>query len=175
MMAIGLLASLGLVACSGDPPPTQRIVHGADMLDMQISDRWTLESSDDDMDVYVHRDFFDVRLHVTAHIEAFGQPLQVRNVKSLIGRELNQQHGGVTARVSLGGNAMLSLARQEVDEYDETVHIEQWVIARPVGHGDIARVELQLRMPEERRADPALVPILEALDQHIGDARIPRV
>ena len=174
-VASALLLALELVACSDEPAPTLRIAYGADLLDMQVSDRWTLESSDDAEDVYVHRDFFDLRLHVTGHVEEFGQPLGVRNVKSIIGRELNLEHGGVTARVSLGGNALLSLARQEVDEYDEPVHVEHWVIARPVGHGDVARVELQLRMPEERRADPKLAPIVDALDRRIGDAKIPRV
>ncbi len=172
--ALILVLLLALTACSEPPPPTQQIGYGGDLLEMQISDKWTLESSGDEADVYTHQDFYDLRLHVTAHVESFGHPLAVRNVKSMIGKELNLEHGGVTARVSLGGNAMLSLARQEVDEYDEPVHIEQWVIARPVGHGDIARVELQLRMPQQRRADPKLAPVLETLDRRIGDARIPR-
>lgn len=176
VLFVGALAALvGTLGCSDDPPPTQQIGYGADYLDMQISDRWTLESSDESEDVYVHADFFDVRLHVTARVDEFGQPLQVSQIRSIIGRELNSEHGGVTARTSLGGNAMLSLARQDVDEYDEPVHIEHWVLARAVGHGDIARIELSLRMTPERRADPKVAPIVEALDRRIGDARIPRV
>ena len=169
-----LCLSLFLAGCFEEPEATRPISYGTDLLQMVVSDRWELWSEGDDEraeQIYAHKDFFDLRLHVAGHVEDFGHPLRVRDVKSLIGRELNLAYGGVTSRVSLGGNAMISYAREDAEE---VLHLEEWVLAKPVAGGGIARIEISLRMPPERRADPKLAPLIKALDQRLGDAKIPR-
>ncbi len=86
------------------------------MLDMAISELWELESSTDEGRVYFHREHEDLRLHFVAWTENVGQPMRVTDVKSIVGRELNGRYGGVSTRVSLGGNAMITYTRERTDE-----------------------------------------------------------
>jgi hypothetical protein len=164
-------ASLG---CSGDPEPTRRVQLGEGLLDMMISDLWELEETTDEGRVYIHKEFENVRLYFSSSTEDFGNPLRVTAVKSLIGRELNLKYGGVSTRVSLGGNAMIKYTRTIVDEAGGEVRLEEWVVAKPVGHSDIARVEISLRIPVHAESHPSIPALIEGLDKQVGDARIPR-
>ncbi len=83
---------------------------------MAISELWELESSTDEGRVYFHREHEDLRLHFVAWTENVGQPMRVTDVKSIVGRELNGRYGGVSTRVSLGGNAMITYTRERTDE-----------------------------------------------------------
>lgn len=168
-----LLPLIALLGCAGEEP-TRPVQFGPGMIDMAIAEAWELEASTEAGRVYVHRDHGDLRLSFDTRTETFGQPMRVPEVKSIVGRELNGRYGGVIARVSLGGNAMLRYSTQEAGEDARPIHREAWVLAKPVGWGDIARVEIDLRMPAERKDDPAVVELVEQLDRRVGDARIPR-
>jgi len=141
---------------------------------MVISDLWELEKSTDEGRVYIHKELEDVRLHFSSVTEDFGNPLRVTDVKSLIGRELNLKYGGVSTRVSLGGNAMIKYTRAALDDAGGEVRQEEWVVAKPVGHSDIARVEISLRIPVHAESHPSIPILIEGLDKQVGDARIPR-
>jgi hypothetical protein len=144
------------------------------MLDMAISDRWELESSSEEGRVYFHREHDALRLRFEARIENVGQPLRVRDLKSMVGRELNYEFGGVSTRVSFGGNAMIKYTREFQDEYDDSIHSEEWVLVRPTGFDDMTRVEISLWIPESMRSSPGIPALIEELDKQLGDARIPR-
>lgn len=164
-----------LSGCSEEPEPTQRVQYGTDLLDMVISDRWALESSTPDEHVYRHKDVDDVRLRLSNQVEDFGQPLRIPQVKAIVGKELNMTYGGVSTRVSLGGNAMIKYTRFSDDaDLSEAMRLEEWVLAKPTGHSEILRVEISLQIPPESEEDPALPSIIHTLDQQVGDARIPR-
>jgi len=173
-----LLAALVLLAasfgCGGDPEPTRRVQIGQGLLDMVISDLWELEESTEEGRVYIHKEFENVRLHFSSDTEDFGNPLRVTDVKGLIGRELNLKYGGVSTRVSLGGNAMIKYTRTVLDDDGAELRLEEWVVAKPVGHSDIARVEISLRIPAQAENHPSIPALIEGLDRQVGDARIPR-
>ena len=174
------LVLVPLVLCvlgcgAGDERPTQAVQFGHGMLDMSIADAWQLESADEESRVYVHRDYEALRLELAGITEEFGHPLRVVDVKSLIGKELNRIHGGVSTRVSLGGNAMIKYTSDLIDEYDDAIHTEDWVLAKPTGQGDITRIEISLHIPEDLRTHPKIAALIEQLDLQAGDARIPRV
>ena len=168
-------AFLCLIGCSEDPEPLRRVQLGGGALDIMISQDWDLERETENGRVYLHRDLEDVRLHFADSTENFGSPLRVPDVKSLIGKELNIEYGGVSSRVSLGGNAMMKYVRLVPDDAGEDLRSEEWVLAKPVGYGDIARVEISLRIPEHVEIDPAIPRLVDSLDRQVGDARIPRV
>ncbi len=173
---VGASLLLCAVACGGrDDVPTQAVQFGRGMLDMSIGEVWQLESASDEARVYIHRDYEALRLELAGITEAFGHPLRVTDVKSMIGKELNRLHGNVSTRVSFGGNAMIKYHRDLVDEYDDAIHTEDWVIAKPTGQGDITRIEISLRIPEDLRTNPKIAALIEQLDRQAGDARIPRV
>ncbi len=176
-LLVGLLLGLafGAVGCSGDEAPTRPVTLG-NRLDMVIADAWELEGGDARSLVFVHRELGEVRLHIAAHEEEFpGGPLTVQSVKSTLGRDLNLQYGGVVSRISMGGNAMIRYARDVTDEYDDTLRSEEWVLARPAGYQQIARIQISLQMPPEAAGDPRVAEIVEALDRRVGDAKIPAV
>lgn len=170
-----LAAALGLAGCSAEEPPTRRLQWGPDLIDMAISEDWDVERDDAAERIYAHPDYDGLRLHVSGGTEEFGHPLRVTDVKSMIGREINHEFGGAITRMSLAGNAMIRYARERVDDYDDPLHCVEWILAKPVGHGDFARVEISLRMPPEVRARPEVQALIEVLDRRVGDAKIPRV
>ncbi len=172
---IGLLVFvLIVVGCTAEPPATRRVQYGPDLLDMQIAEAWQLERDSEAGRVYRHAKVGDVRLQIVAGTEEYGSPLKVAHVKSLIGKELNLEYGGVTTRVSFGGNAMIRYSREVIDEDDVAHFAQEWVIAKPVGYGDVARIEISLLVPPQDLNDPAIPALIEALDQQVGDATIPR-
>jgi len=173
LLAVLMLCS-AVVGCGGDPEPTRRVQLENGLLDMMISELWELEENTDEGRVYLHKEFENVRLHLSTDTEDFGNPLRVTAVKSMIGRELNLKYGGVSTRVSLGGNAMIKYTRTVVDEGGAELRLEEWVVAKPVGHSDIARVEISLRIPAEAENHPSIPALIEGLDKRVGDARIPR-
>ena len=172
--SIGLATLATLVVACTSEEPTRRVQWGQGMLDMVISQSWQLEADDEEGRVFTHGDLRGVTLHVTGETERFGHPLRVTDVKTMLGKELNLEYGGVSSRVSFGGNAMIKYVRELEDEDDQPIHCEEWVLAKPVGYGDFARVEISLRMSPEKRSRPEVQALIDALDKRVGDATIPR-
>lgn len=177
LILILALSGLGgqLLGCTEEPEPTRRIQMNQGKLDMVISTRWELADSSDDLRVYTHPDFPGLQLHFENSTEVFGSPLRVTQVKSLIGQELNREYGGTSSRVTMGGNALMRYRRLVSDPDGEEILSQEWVVAKPVGHGDIARVAVSLHVPRSIETDPSLPQLIETLDRRLGDARIPRV
>jgi hypothetical protein len=175
VLCLAFLGLSGLVSCTAGDPPTRTVKFDQDMLELSISDVWQLERSTEEGLVFFQNELDDVRLHIAARIESFGFPLKLLAVKSLIGKELNLEYGGVSTRVSLGGNAMIKYSPDVTDEYDDALRMEEWVLAKPVGYGDIARVEISLTLPATTQSHSAIPMLVERLDKQVGDARIPRV
>ena len=169
-----LLLVASVLGCSGNDETTRRVQYGPGLLDMMISDRWELEEETDETRVYVLKELEDVELHLSSSTEDFGQPLRVVDVKSLVGKELNRQYGGVSTLVSLGGNAMIKYTRSVLDDEEEDVRLEEWVLAKPAGFGEIVRVGISLYIPARVEGNPSIPELIERLDRQVGDARIPR-
>ena len=169
-----VFSAIVLFACSSEDEPTRSVQFGEGLLDMAISDAWELESSTDAGRVYTHKDLDEVRLHFEGRTEDLGQPVNLVGVKGMVGKELNRAYGGVSTRVSMGGNAMIRYKREVMDEYDEPLHSEEWVLVKPVGFSDMARVEISLRMPAGSVGHPKIPELMDRLDKQVGDARIPR-
>ena len=170
-MALGL--ALWVAGCSADRP-TRVVQFGQEMLDMVIWEDWVPETVESQSRVYTHAKLENVRLHISSRLDDFGTPLQVTHVKSIVGKELNRTYGGVLTRVSLCGNALIDHSREIVGEDDDRIRVQEWVIARPVGYGHIARVLISLQIPPSAQAEPSIPEMIDALDKQAGDARIPR-
>lgn len=172
-----LLVCLTLVGCSRseDTTPTRAVQFGAGALEMRIDADWELADSSTGRRTYVHREHEGLALRMESLVEEFGLPLQVRAVKAMIGKELNLEYGGVWDRVTLTGLAMLRYSVETLDDYDDPVHNERWVLAKPTGQGDITRIEFELAIPEALSKRPGVLALVERLDVQVGDARIPRV
>ena len=160
------------ISCTSESP-TRKVSLSHGMLEMVISESWKLETTDSQSRVYTHVSHDDARLHISSQLEEFGSPMRVVHVKAMIGKELNLEFGGVRTRVSLGGNAMMDYSREVLVD-DAPLHAREWVLARPVGFSDIARVLISLQVPPARQSDPSILEMIEILDKQVGDARIPR-
>ncbi len=169
-----ILLALLVGACSTQSAPSKPVQMDYEMLDMLISEDWQLETAEPQNLVYTHNGLANVSLHFSSRLDEFGSPLQVAHVKSMIGKELNRQYGGVRTRISLGGNAMVDYSRDLVDDDDVSLRAREWVVAKPVGHGDIVRVLISLQSPATAETDTSISEMIEVLDKQIGDARIPR-
>lgn len=174
ILLVILCLTLVSIGCGGNAEPTQRVQLGPQLLDMAIDESWELEESTPADRTYSHTRMHDVRLSFSSETEDIGQPLQVAHVRSLIGKEMNGRYGGVSARVSFGGNAMIKYTRNEVDSDGESVRLEEWVLGKPFGYGGIARVSISLRIPASADGTPEIEALLETLDKQVGDATIPR-
>lgn len=170
----GMVFAALLFGCSADEEPTVRVQLGGDVLDMAISDQWEREEGGQEHRIYRHKRYGEVRLHLSSELEDVGSPLLVPHVKEMIGKELNREFGGVSTRVSMGGNAMIKYTRLDEDEYGDARRREEWVIARPVGRSDVLRVSISLWIPESAESYEGLPELISTLDRHVGDARIPR-
>lgn len=166
-----LLFSLG---CGGGEEPTQRVQLGPQLLDMAISDQWEIEDGTDASRIYRHSQLHDLRLSFSAETQDMGQPLQVRHVKSLIGKEINRRYGGASAHLTFGGNAMIKYARTEQDSDGESVRLQEWILGKPFGHSAVARISISLRIPASLEANPELAELVDRLDKQVGDATIPQ-
>ena len=170
------LLLIGLFGCKAKEP-TQSVNFDGGMLTMVISQSWkpAWPEEDEETDAslfYEHAQHRDVRLSFENQFDEFGSPLQVPAVKSIIGKELNGRFGGVIARVSLGGNAMLKYPR-EIERDEEAYYTENWVLARPHGWGNIARVAVTLEVPAAQRQKPDIQELIATLDRQLGDAKLP--
>lgn len=173
VFGIAMLA-VWVSACTAEKEPTVRVQLGQSALDMMISDQWKREESSTESRSYRHKRFTGVELHLSSEVEDLGSPLLVPHVKELIAKELNRRFGGVSTRVSLGGNAMIKYSRMDEDDYGDSRRREEWVIAKPVGFSEVLRVSISLRIPEVAESYEGLPALISALDRRVGDARIPR-
>jgi len=162
-------AALAL-ACGSPAEPTQLVDFGNGLLSMSISESWVPLRTTRSEAVYEHPTLGEVRLSLEDESRHdFGMPLTVSAVKSIVGTELNGTYGGVRTRFSLGGNAMIDYER-ELTEDGEALHSQNWVVAKPAGVGSILRVAISLNVPEELRSEPAVLSLIESLDQQVGSA-----
>lgn len=175
-----VLAAFGLMAtgvgCEKEVP-MQTIRGDEGMLSMAIDRGWVPGEVDEDEEevglVFRHPRFSNLQLSVEDRVENFGQPLKVLQVKSMLGKQLNSIHGGiVNTKVSLGGNAMIHWAH-EVEQDDEMIYTENWVIARPHGWGNIVRAQITLAMPPTMKGRPEVQEMIDALAKQVGDAKLP--
>jgi hypothetical protein len=83
-------------------------------------------------------------------------------------------YGNVDARLSYGGNALLTYPRL-VEEGDGPVYTRNWVVAKPFGYSGVARVAITLRVPEGQQTTPEIQALMDELDKQVGDAVIPSV
>ena len=90
-------------------------------------------------------------------------------MRGLFGRELNLQYGGVDARITYEGNALLMFDRVD-DQGAEPAFVRSWVLARPVGIGWVERADVVLRLPASQRDDPAARALVETLDITVPNA-----
>ncbi len=168
-IVVTVSAALAL-ACGSHPEPTQPVNFGNGLLSMSISESWVLLRGTESEVVYEHPTLGEVRLSLEDETrDDFGIPLSVAAVKSIVGKELNHDYGGVRTRVSLSGNAMIDYARELIED-GEVLHTQNWVVAKPSGIGSILRVAITLNMPEELQSEPALLSLIETLDKQVGDA-----
>ena len=172
-LSVALSLCAMLIGCGSDEP-TRVVQFDEGRLEMAISEDWELEISSLLDRVYAHNEIDNLRLHIVSRIDDYGSPLQVPHIKGVIGKELNLQYGGVTSRVSLGGNAMMRYTRSVADESGEEMRAEEWVIARPIAYSHVARVDISLRIPTTAQSHPSIATLIDRLDKQVGDARIPR-
>ncbi|MFK7896652.1 MAG: hypothetical protein AB8G23_12500 [Myxococcota bacterium] len=172
VLALGtFLLSLAL-GCEGEAPDAFRVQLDQGALDMKLSNEWGLKEGGQTRRVYVHQRMTGVELHLVTDREDMGAPLLVPHVKELIGKELNRKYGGVSTRVSLGGNAMIRYTRNTEDEVGDPLRREEWVLAKPVGRSEVQRVEISVLIPEVAEHYSGLPAVLAALDKRVGDGRI---
>ena len=167
------LAVIGVAACTA-PEPTQPVDFRRGLLNIDISDQWVPERAKDKQMTFAHPALADVRLSFVDQTRDYGTPMTTAGVRGAIGSELNLRYGGVNARLSLGGNALLHYARDE-GAGNEKVHTQNWVLARPLGHSAIARVAITLKVPQGNRTSLEIQKLIESLDKQIGDAKMRKV
>jgi opacity protein-like surface antigen len=173
-LALGLaLAAIGALAlaCS-KPEPVQPVSFHNGRLSIGISPDWVLQRDAGDSAFYRLGNANNVRLAFVDQTQDYGMPMTVVGVRSAIGSELNLAYGGVTAKLSYSGNAVLSYSR-EVEEGRKKIHTHNWVVARPLGYSAIARVAITLKVPSGSEYSPEILALVESLDRQVGDATMP--
>ncbi len=170
--AVGL-GGLSFLGC-GKSEPVQAVNFHEGRLSMGIAPAWVLQRNSGAKAFYRLGDGKDVRLSFEDQTRDWGTPMTVAGVRSAIGSELNSAYGGVTARLSFSGNALLSYARKTREGRKE-IHTHNWVVARPFGYGAIARVAITLKVPADQEYSPEIVALVESLDKQVGDAVMPEV
>ena len=170
--AVGL-GGLSFLGC-GKSEPVQAVNFHEGRLSMGIAPAWVLQRDSGAKAFYRFGDANGVRLSFEDQTRDWGTPMTVASVRSAIGSELNLAYGGVNARLSYSGNAILSYARK-AKEGRKQVLTHNWVVARPVGYGAIARVAITLKVPAEQEHSPEILALVESLDKQVGDAVMPEV
>ena len=114
-----LVCALGLGGVSalgcGKPEPVQPVNFHDGRLSMGIAPAWVLQRDSGTKTFYQLAGAKGVRLSFEDQTQDWGTPLTLAAVRSAIGSELNLAYGGVTARLSYSGNALLSYARRSRD------------------------------------------------------------
>lgn len=169
-VAVALVALAALVACAADEPVQS--VNFKDRLNIDISQQWVSVKESKKKASYKLEELKEVRLEFVDQTADFGTPMTVQGVRAAVGTELNQAFGGVDAKLSYGGNAVITYNRST--KYgSKKVYTHNWVVAKPFGYGAIARVAITLRVPEGQQDDPAIQELVSQLDEHVGDAVMP--
>ena len=109
--ALGL-AGVSALGC-GKPEPVQPVNFHDGRLSMGIAPAWVLQRDSGAKAFYQLADAKGVRLSFEDQTQDWGTPLTLAAVRSAIGSELNLAYGGVTARLSYSGTALLSYARSK--------------------------------------------------------------
>jgi hypothetical protein len=167
------LAAIGAFAlgCS-KPEPVQPVSFRDGRLNIGISPEWVLQRDAGDTAFFRLGNADGVRLVFEDQTRDYGAPMNLPAVRSAIGSELNLAYGGVNARLSYAGNAVLSYAR-DIEEGRKKIHTHNWVVARPFGYSAIARVAITLKVPSGSEHSPEILALVESLDKQVGDATMP--
>lgn len=174
VLAAGLALVFGLLASACSKPEPVQSVSLNERLYMHISQRWVLQREGKNKLYYRLGDKQGIKLSFVDQTQDYGTPMSVQGVRSAIGSELNLQYGGVNARLSYGGNAVLDYSRS-VKEGRKKLHTRNWVVARPYGYGAISRIAITLKIPDGEQDTPEIKAMMEQLDKQVGDATMPEV
>jgi hypothetical protein len=159
-----------LVACGGSGPV--QTVNFKDRLNIELSQQWVPAKASGKRAAYTLGESRAVMLSFEDQTRDWGTPMSVQGVRSAVGSELNSAFGHVDARLSFGGNAVLTYPRS-MKHGREPVYTHNWVVAKPFGYGAVARVAITLRVPEGQQNDPKILELMEELDKQVGDAEMP--
>jgi hypothetical protein len=168
LLVCGAVLALG---CS-KPEPTQAVYFNKGTLNMNISDQWELSKDGGKKVYWRYGPDQQIRLSFVDQTRDYGTPMSVQAVRGAIGSELNLQHGGVNARLGLGGSAILSY-KKKVKEGSKKMFTQNWVVAAPYGYGAVARVAITLKVPDGTQGTPEFQAIVDSLDRQVGDAKMP--
>jgi hypothetical protein len=166
-----LLVSLLLAGCSSEPP-SQNISFKQGLLDMRIAESWVKTKDKERWMEFRLPDTEGIRLSFRDKSWDFGQPATTNAVKSMIGSQLNGRYGGVKARLTLKGNALLTYSREKKDGL-EKVYTHNWVLAKPYGMSLVNQVDITLKMPVSQKDAPEIQEVIALLDKQIGDGVLP--
>jgi len=171
--SLALVVSLLILAlgCSKEEPGQLVIFHDG-ILNMKLSPDWVLVKDGGKKAYWRHGASGDIKLSFEDQTRDYGTPMTVQGVRGAIGSELNMKHGGVDARIGLGGTAVLSY-KKKVKEGRNQVFTQNWVVAAPYGYGAVARVAITLEVPDGAQGSPEFQSIVDLLDKQVGDAKMP--
>jgi hypothetical protein len=172
VLTLGLVACGALALACSKPEPVQPVSFHNGRLSLGISPEWVLQRDAGDSAFYRLGDADGVRLVFQDQTRDYGAPMTVMAVRSSIGSELNLAYGGVDAKLSYSGNAVLCYSR-DVDEGRKKIYTRNWVVARPLGYSAVARVAITLKVPSGSEHDPRILALVDSLDRQIGDATMP--
>jgi hypothetical protein len=171
LLLLLLLVLPPVIAGCGGEPPSQPVSFNEGLLHMKVADTW-VRMQDQGTSMKFRLPGPDgITLSFEDKSFDFGMPITTPVVKGMIGSELNEQFGGVTARLTLKGNALLSYPRQK-QEGREQVYTQNWVLAKPYGTGIIMRVDITLRMPVSQKDTPQVQDLIAVLDKQVGDGAL---
>ena len=173
-LTVGLALVFGLLAGACAKPEPVQPVSINERLYMDISQRWVLQRDGKNKRHYRLGEEKGVKLSFEDQTRDYGTPMTAQGVRGAIGSELNQAYGGVTARLTYRGNALLDYSRS-LKEGRKKVYSRNWVVARPYGYGAISRFAITLKIPDGQQDTPEIKAVIELLDTQIGDAEMPEV
>ena len=159
------------LGCSNEVPG-QDVSFSHGRLNMKLAPEWVLVKDAGKKAYWRHGVSDDIKLSFEDQTQDYGTPMSVQAVRGAIGTELNMAHGGVDARLGLGGTAVLSY-KKKVKEGSRKVYTQNWVVAAPYGYGAVARIAITLKVPDGQQGTPQFQQIVDLLDKQVGDAKIP--
>ena len=172
LMTLAFSMFVFALACS-KLEPVQTVQFNKGRLTMAISDQWVLQKDSGKKALWRHGTAQNIKLSFEDQTFDLGMPMTVKSVRGAIGSELNLRHGGVNARIGMGGTAVLSYEKKVKDGSKE-VFTQNWVVAAPIGYSAVARVAITVKVPDGEQFKPEFQALIDSLDKQVGDAKIPQ-
>jgi hypothetical protein len=163
--APALIGALLLLACG---PGSQTFQHGP--IRLSIPGEWTATEDGDQLLLRTARAGGAELLVDTTTWDIGGMNVSAAALKGMIGSELNLEHGGVDARLTLTGNAFLAYDRTTEDTLGRATYTRNWVVATPYSVGYVLRADFSLRVPADMNSSTDVRELIEDLDLAIGEA-----